>query len=137
MVEGRGAVRRRIWVMLTLVDLTPGDIVNKYPHQLSGGQRQRVSVARALTVNPRLIVADEAVSMVDVSIRVSLLKTLHRAARQNTGSRSCSSHHDLALAKILRLGGRIAVMYLGRVVEVGPTPDITSPPRPPNPTPAP
>ncbi len=128
MVEGRGAVRRRIWELLTLVDLTPpGDIVNKYPHQLSGGQRQRVSVARALTVNPRLIVADEAVSMVDVSIRVSLLKTLHRL-RDEYGIAIVFITHDLALAKYFAWGGRIAVMYLGRVVEVGPTPDIIAHP---------
>ena len=128
MAEGRGGVRRRIWELLTLVDLTPpGDIVNKYPHQLSGGQRQRVSVARALTVNPRLIVADEAVSMVDVSIRVSLLKTLHRL-RDEYGIAIVFITHDLALAKYFAWGGRIAVMYLGRVVEIGPTPDIIASP---------
>jgi peptide/nickel transport system ATP-binding protein len=124
MVEGRGAVRRRIWELLTLVDLTPpGDIVNKFPHQLSGGQRQRVSVARALTVNPKLIVADEAVSMVDVSIRVSLLKMMHRL-RDEYGISIVFITHDLALAKYFAWEGRIAVMYLGRIVEVGPTPDI-------------
>lgn len=128
MAEGRGGVRRRIWELLTLVDLTPpGDIVNKYPHQLSGGQRQRVSVARALTVNPRLIVADEAVSMVDVSIRISLLKMLHRL-RDEYGIAIVFITHDLALAKYFAWKGRIAVMYLGRIVEIGPTPDIISRP---------
>ncbi|NLE51362.1 MAG: ABC transporter ATP-binding protein [Chloroflexi bacterium] len=128
MAEGRGGVRRRIWELLTLVDLTPpGDIVNKYPHQLSGGQRQRVSIARALTVNPRLIVADEAVSMVDVSIRVSLLKTLHRL-RDEYGIAVVFITHDLALAKYFAWEGRIAVMYLGRVVEIGPTVDVIANP---------
>jgi oligopeptide/dipeptide ABC transporter ATP-binding protein len=128
LAEGRGGVRRRIWELLTLVDLTPpGDIVNKYPHQLSGGQRQRVSVARALTVNPRLLVADEAVSMVDVSIRVSLLKTLHRL-RDEYGIAIVFITHDLALAKYFAWEGRIAVMYLGRIVEIGPTQDIIASP---------
>jgi oligopeptide/dipeptide ABC transporter ATP-binding protein len=128
MAEGRGGVRRRIWELLTLVDLTPpGDIVNKYPHQLSGGQRQRVSIARALTVNPRLIVADEAVSMVDVSIRISLLKTLHRL-RDEYGIAVVFITHDLALAKYFAWEGRIAVMYLGRVVEIGPTVDVIANP---------
>ena len=63
--------------LLETVGLTPTkDVINKYPHQLSGGQRQRVSIARALTTQPKVIVADEAVSMVDVSIRISILKTL-------------------------------------------------------------
>lgn len=128
MAEGRGGVRRRIWELLTLVDLTPpGDIVNKYPHQLSGGQRQRVSIARALTVNPQLLVADEAVSMVDVSIRVSLLKTLHRL-RDEYGIAVVFITHDLALAKYFAWEGRIAVMYLGRIVEIGPTTDIIANP---------
>jgi len=128
MTEGRGGVRRRIWELLTLVDLTPpGDLVNKYPHQLSGGQRQRVSIARALTVEPKLIVADEAVSMVDVSIRVSLLKMLHDL-RDKLGVAIVFITHDLALAKYFAWEGRIAVMYLGRVVEIGPTPDVIARP---------
>lgn len=124
MVKNRAELRRRIWELLTLVDLTPpGDIVNKYPHQLSGGQRQRVSIARALTVNPRLIVADEAVSMVDVSIRVGILKMLHRL-RDDFNLSIVFITHDLALAKYFAWEGRIAVMYLGRIVEIGRTPDV-------------
>lgn len=123
-VPNRAAMRRRIWELLTLVDLTPpGDIVNKFPHQLSGGQRQRVSIARALTVNPRLIVADEAVSMVDVSIRISLLKTL-QSLRERLGVAIVFITHDLALAKYFAWEGRIAVMYLGRVIEVGKTESV-------------
>lgn len=124
LVKDRADLRRRIWELLTLVDLTPpGDIVNKYPHQLSGGQRQRVSIARALTVQPKLIVADEAVSMVDVSIRVSILKTLHRL-KDELGLAIVFITHDLALAKYFAWEGRIGVMYLGRMVEIGPTPDM-------------
>jgi len=128
MVKGRAELRRRIWELLTLVDLTPpGDIVTKYPHQLSGGQRQRVSIARALTVNPKLIVADEAVSMVDVSIRIGLLKMLHRL-REQLGLAIIFITHDLALAKYYAWEGRIAVMYLGRIVEIGPTPEVIAHP---------
>lgn len=124
MVASRAALRRRIWELLTLVDLTPpGDIVNKYPHQLSGGQRQRVSIARSLTVDPRLIVADEAVSMVDVSIRIGILKML-ADLRDRFGLSIVFITHDLALAKYFAWQGRIAVMYLGRIVEIGPTPDV-------------
>ncbi|MBK9749652.1 MAG: ABC transporter ATP-binding protein [Chloroflexi bacterium] len=128
MVNGGAALRRRIWELLTMVDLTPpGDIVGKYPHQLSGGQRQRVSIARALTVQPRLIVADEAVSMVDVSIRISLLKMLHDL-RDRLGLSIVFITHDLALAKYFAWDGRIAVMYLGRIVEIGRTPDVIANP---------
>ncbi|GAB4555751.1 MAG: ABC transporter ATP-binding protein [Anaerolineae bacterium] len=124
MVASGAQLRRRIWELLTMVDLTPpGDIVNKYPHQLSGGQRQRVSIARALTVQPRLIVADEAVSMVDVSIRISLLKMLHEL-RERLGLAIVFITHDLALAKYFAWEGRIAVMYLGRIVEIGRTQDV-------------
>jgi peptide/nickel transport system ATP-binding protein len=124
MVHGRNELRRRIWELLDLVDLTPpGDIVNKYPHQLSGGQRQRVSIARALTVNPQLIVADEAVSMVDVSIRIGILKTLHRL-REQFNLAIVFITHDLALAKYFAWEGRLAVMYMGRIVEIGRTPDV-------------
>jgi peptide/nickel transport system ATP-binding protein len=128
MVKDSAMLRRRIWELLTMVDLTPpGDIVNKYPHQLSGGQRQRVSIARTLTVQPRLIVADEAVSMVDVSIRISLLKMLHEL-RLRLGLAIVFITHDLALAKYFAWEGRIAVMYLGRIVEIGRTPDVIANP---------
>jgi len=123
-VNGRNELRRKIWELLTLVDLTPpGDIVNKFPHQLSGGQRQRVSIARALTVNPELIVADEAVSMVDVSIRIGILKMLHRL-RDELKLAIVFITHDLALAKYFAWEGRLAVMYLGRIVEIGNTQEV-------------
>ncbi len=110
--------RERIRQLLETVDLTPADdFVDKYAHQLSGGQRQRVSVARALTVNPSFIVADEAVSMVDVSIRISLLNMLTRLKRE-LGVTFLFITHDLAIAKYFAQEGRIAVMYLGRIVEI-------------------
>ena len=115
---------RRAAELLEIVDLTPvDDFLDKYPHQLSGGQRQRVSVARALTVEPRFIVADEAVSMVDVSIRVSLLNMLYRL-KDEFDVTFLFITHDLALAKYFAWQGRITVMYLGRIVEEGPTPRL-------------
>jgi oligopeptide/dipeptide ABC transporter ATP-binding protein len=120
--------RARARELLEIVDLTPpDDFLDKFPHQLSGGQRQRVSVARSLTVNPTFIVADEAVSMVDVSIRVSLLNMLYRL-RERLGVTFLFITHDLALAKYFAWEGRIAVMYLGRIVEVGPTPEVINHP---------
>ena len=113
--------QRRVRELLELVDLTPpDDLLDKFPHQLSGGQRQRVSVARALTVNPTFIVADEAVSMVDVSIRISLLKMLTRL-KDKMGMSFLFITHDLALAKYFAWEGRIGVMYLGRLVELSPS----------------
>lgn len=115
------ATRERIREILTLVDLTPADdYLEKFPHQLSGGQRQRVSIARALTLNPRLIVADEAVSMVDTSIRASLLNTLLRL-RETLGVAFLFITHDLGIAKYFGASGTTSVMYLGRIVEQAPT----------------
>lgn len=122
------AARRRAAELLELVDLTPPDeVLDKYPHQLSGGQRQRVSVARALTVNPRFIVADEAVSMVDVSIRASLLNMLRRLNRE-LGVSFLFITHDLALARYFAQEGRIGVMYLGRLVELRSAPQLIEKP---------
>jgi len=115
--------------LLVTVDLTPPEnFLFKYPHQLSGGQRQRVSVARALTLQPRVIAADEATSMLDVSIRVSLLNMLKRLCA-DLGVSFMFITHDLAIAKYFAWNGSIAVMYLGRVVEHGPTPTIINSPR--------
>jgi peptide/nickel transport system ATP-binding protein len=120
-VRGRRHTVERVLELLRLVDLTPAeDYLTKYPHQLSGGQRQRVSIARALTVQPRFIVADEAVSMVDVSIRISLLNVLLRL-RDEFGMSFVLITHDLAVARYFGQFGRIGVMYLGRVVELAPT----------------
>jgi len=128
-VQGKQKAERRAAELLEIVDLTPvEDFLDKYPHQLSGGQRQRVSVARALTVEPKFIVADEAVSMVDVSIRVSLLNMLFRLKAEFDVTFLFITH-DLALAKYFAWQGRIVVMYLGRVVEEGPTPRIIKDPR--------
>jgi peptide/nickel transport system ATP-binding protein len=107
--------------LLERVGLVPSDdFLPKFPHQLSGGQRQRVSIARALTVDPRVIVADEAVSMVDVSIRITLLDLL-LGLRDEFGVTVVLITHDLAVARYFGRAGRVAVMYLGRVVELAPT----------------
>ncbi len=127
--RGEADTRRRIRELLEIVDLTPpDDFLDKYPHQLSGGQRQRVSVARALTVKPAFIVADEAVSMVDVSIRISLLKMFARL-KEEMGVGVLLITHDLALAKYFAWEGRIGVMYLGRLVEIGPARQIVGHPQ--------
>ena len=121
--------REGVAQLLDMVDLIPvEDVIDKYPHQLSGGQRQRVSIARALTTQPQVIVADEAVSMVDVSIRVSLLNML-MSMRNDLGVTLVFITHDLALAKYFAWNGRIAVMYLGRIVEIGDTPEIINNPQ--------
>ncbi len=128
-VKDHNHAERRATELLEIVDLTPAkDFLNKYPHQLSGGQRQRVSVARSLTVDPQFIVADEAVSMVDVSIRVSLLTMLSRLKKELNVTFLFITH-DLALAKYFAWEGRITVMYLGRIVEDGPTPRLIADPR--------
>jgi peptide/nickel transport system ATP-binding protein len=121
LVRGRAQARLRALELLSEVDMTPPEnFLTKYPHQLSGGQRQRVAVARALTLRPRLIIADEATSMLDVSIRISLLNVLQRL-RDDHGVAFLFITHDLALAKYFGRHGTTAVMHAGRIVESGPT----------------
>ncbi len=127
--SGDAGTVKRVRELLEMVDLTPAaDFLDKFPHQLSGGQRQRVSIARALTVAPSFIVADEAVSMVDVSIRISLLNTLTKL-KNAMGLAVLFITHDLALAKYFAWEGRIGVMYLGRIVELAPARDLVEHPR--------
>ena len=124
LAPNRRGVTQRVRELLDLVDLTPvEDFIDKYPHQLSGGQRQRVSIARALTTEPSVIVADESVSMVDVSIRIGLLQMM-MDLRDRLDVTIVFITHDLALAKYFAWDGRIGVMYLGRLVEIGRTQDI-------------
>jgi peptide/nickel transport system ATP-binding protein len=123
-VRSRGEAEEKVLELLGRVDLTPPeDFIYKYPHQLSGGQRQRVAIARSLTLNPRFIVADEAVSMLDVSIRLSVIELLRRL-KEEMNVAFLFITHDLAMAKYFGWEGRIAVMYLGRIVEIGPTPRV-------------
>ncbi|WP_376791279.1 ABC transporter ATP-binding protein [Thermoflexus sp.] len=115
--------------LLEQVGLTPPELfLDKYPHQLSGGQRQRVLLARALTVQPRLIVADEPVSMVDVSLRLSILQLL-RELNRRLGIAILYITHDLATARYLAEEGQVAVMYLGKIVEYGAFREVLGDPR--------
>ena len=109
-------INKRVEETLQLVELTPVKLyTERYPHQLSGGQRQRVSIARALVSNPEFIIADEPVSMLDVSLRAGVLNLLQKLNRER-GIGVLLITHDLATARFLC--NRIVVMYLGKFVEI-------------------
>jgi len=117
----------RIDAVMARVRLTPAAAwLDRFPHELSGGQLQRVVLARALIPGPRLIVADEPVSMLDVSVRAGILNLL-RAARDELGLAAIYISHDLALIRYVC--ERTVVMYLGRIVEEGPTTALIAAPR--------
>ena len=103
----------------------PQEFIARYPHELSGGQRQRVAIARALVQSPKFVVADEPVSMLDVSIRAGVLNLL--ADLKNTyGLTMLFITHDLGVARYI--SDHLAVMYLGRIVEMGPTEEVINKP---------
>ncbi|MFD0260657.1 ABC transporter ATP-binding protein [Kitasatospora indigofera] len=116
---GRARQSERAAELLELVGLRPG-VLAKYPHQLSGGQRQRVVIARALTVDPEVLVADESVSMIDVSMRLGILALL-RDLRERLGISLLFITHDVATARYIGEGGELHVIYRGQVIERGPT----------------
>lgn len=123
----RTAATARAAELLDLVGLDPYIVLPKYPHELSGGQRQRVVVARALTVDPEVLVADEAVSMIDVSLRLGILRLL-RDLRRDLGIGLLFVTHDVATARYVGDGGLLRVLYRGEVVESGPTDDVIARP---------
>jgi len=121
------ARKKRVLEVLREVKLEPAeDIIKKYPHMLSGGQRQRVVLARALAIKPKVILADEPVSMLDVSIRAEMLELMHELQKKYNISFIYITH-DLATARYF--GQRIGILYLGKIVEIGRTDDVLLHPR--------
>ena len=123
--EGEG-LKERVIKALEEAELKPPEaFLDRYPHELSGGQRQRVGIARALVLEPEFIVADEPVSMIDVSLRAGILN-LMIDLKEKFGLTYLFITHDIAQARYV--GDRMAVMYLGKIVELGPIEEVINEP---------
>jgi peptide/nickel transport system ATP-binding protein len=116
LAKSKADARNRMDEALTSVGLRPEDVLGRFPHQLSGGQRQRINVARALLLKPRLLIADEPVSMVDASLRANILESLRNMHRDH-GVTIIYITHDLTTA--YHVADTITVLYRGDVVEKG------------------
>jgi len=126
LAKSAAAAREQAIGLLDQVHLTPArQVIDKLPHELSGGQRQRVAVARALAVQPRVLVADEPVSMLDVSVRLSILNLLSELVTRNELALLYITH-DIASARYF--AEQVLVMYAGQVLEAGPAEQVTQSP---------
>jgi oligopeptide/dipeptide ABC transporter ATP-binding protein len=124
--DTKAARREQVLATLGLVGLHPAEeIARRYPHQLSGGQRQRLVIASAMVLEPDLVIADEPVSMLDVSLRAGILR-LMLDLRDSRGVSILFVTHDLSLAWVI--ADRVAVVYLGRIVELGPMDEVIKAP---------
>jgi len=126
LAKSKSEARDKMVEALTAVGLRPEDILGRFPHQLSGGQRQRINVARALVLKPKLLVADEPVSMVDASLRANILETL-RSLQKNHGVSIIYITHDLTTA--YHIAKSIVVLYCGSVMEAGDVDDVIKNPQ--------
>lgn len=121
-----GETEDRVLAMLASVGLPPQDYRARYPHEMSGGERQRVGIAAALVLEPELVVADEPLSMLDVSIRAGILDLL-RGLSERLGFSCLYVSHDLSI--LSNIADRLMIMYLGMVAEIGSIEDVISAPR--------
>ncbi len=119
-LHGRKAIALEVGHLMKAVGLAPR-LMRKYPHEFSGGQRQRIAIARALALKPQLLIADEPVSALDVSVQAQILNLLRKLQREHALTMLFVSH-DLAVVR--HMAQRIAVMYLGRIVELGPAEQV-------------
>jgi len=124
-VRSRSARRRRAAEALERTGLDPAGAMGRYPHEFSGGQRQRISIARALAMNPRFIVCDEAVSSLDVSVEAQIINLLMKLQAEE-GYTYLFISHDLSVVR--HLSDDVGVMYLGRLAELGPAASVHAAP---------